>query len=226
MTSSPPFVLEVDVDVGRLAALLGHEALEQKVVARGVDRGERRGRSRRPSSPLSRGPGIGCPATGQSGRSSSPSGSTGRSRGVRSGEVRARGCAGRCPADPRGSAWLRLPKSASPAPPAASGRGTGALPVLIGELRQGEAAATARISTVRRAPPDTGEEAMLSSLQLKVAVGVPLAAEAPPLSMVTLWRYAGDDVLQDPAVGLVEQDVVCHDVGTRIACAMTEDRGA
>ena len=33
-----PFVLEIDVDVGRLAALLGDEALEQEVAGRGVDR--------------------------------------------------------------------------------------------------------------------------------------------------------------------------------------------
>ena len=33
-------VLEVDVDVGRLAALLGDEALEQQVVARRIDRGD------------------------------------------------------------------------------------------------------------------------------------------------------------------------------------------
>jgi hypothetical protein len=32
------FVLEVDVDVGRLPSLLGDEALEQKVVALGIDR--------------------------------------------------------------------------------------------------------------------------------------------------------------------------------------------
>ena len=35
-----PLVLEVDVDVGRLLALLRHEALEQEVVAVGVDRGD------------------------------------------------------------------------------------------------------------------------------------------------------------------------------------------
>ena len=33
-------VLEIDVDVGRLAALFGNEALEQEVVAFGVDRGD------------------------------------------------------------------------------------------------------------------------------------------------------------------------------------------
>ena len=35
-----PLVLEIDVDVGRLAALLGDEALEQQVVARRIDRGD------------------------------------------------------------------------------------------------------------------------------------------------------------------------------------------
>ena len=35
-----PLVLEIDVDVGRLAALLGDEALEQKIVAVGIDRGD------------------------------------------------------------------------------------------------------------------------------------------------------------------------------------------
>ena len=35
-----PLVLEIDVDVGRLAALLGDEALEQQVVAVGIDRGD------------------------------------------------------------------------------------------------------------------------------------------------------------------------------------------
>ncbi len=34
-----PLVLEVDVDIGRFAALLGDEALEQEVVAVRIDRG-------------------------------------------------------------------------------------------------------------------------------------------------------------------------------------------
>ena len=34
------FVLEVDVDIGRLAAFLGDEALEQQVVALRIDRGD------------------------------------------------------------------------------------------------------------------------------------------------------------------------------------------
>jgi hypothetical protein len=33
-------MLEIDVDVRRLAALLRHEALEQKVIARRIDRGD------------------------------------------------------------------------------------------------------------------------------------------------------------------------------------------
>ena len=35
-----PLMLEIDVDVGRLAALLGDEALEQQVAGRRVDRGD------------------------------------------------------------------------------------------------------------------------------------------------------------------------------------------
>ena len=35
-----PLMLEIDVDVGRLAALLGNEALEQQVAGRRVDRGD------------------------------------------------------------------------------------------------------------------------------------------------------------------------------------------
>jgi hypothetical protein len=35
-----PGVLEIDIDVGRLVALLGHEALEQQVVALGIDAGD------------------------------------------------------------------------------------------------------------------------------------------------------------------------------------------
>jgi hypothetical protein len=35
-----PLMLEIDVDVGRLAPLLGDEALEQKVAGRRVDRGD------------------------------------------------------------------------------------------------------------------------------------------------------------------------------------------
>jgi hypothetical protein len=35
-----PLVLEIDVDVGRLAPLLRDEALEQKVITRRVDRGD------------------------------------------------------------------------------------------------------------------------------------------------------------------------------------------
>ena len=35
-----PFVFKIDVDVGRLAALFADEALEQQVVASGIDRGD------------------------------------------------------------------------------------------------------------------------------------------------------------------------------------------
>ena len=35
-----PLVLEIDIDVGRLAPLLGDEALEQQIVAVGIDRGD------------------------------------------------------------------------------------------------------------------------------------------------------------------------------------------
>ena len=35
-----PLMLEIDVDVGRLAALLGDEALEQQVAGRRIDRGD------------------------------------------------------------------------------------------------------------------------------------------------------------------------------------------
>ena len=58
-----PLVLEIDVDVGRLAPLLRDEALEQQIVALGIDRGDAEhvadGASWRPS----RGPGRGCPST-------------------------------------------------------------------------------------------------------------------------------------------------------------------
>ena len=58
-----PLVLEIDIDVGRLAALLADEALEQQVVAVGIDRGDAEhvadARNWRPS----RGPGTECPAT-------------------------------------------------------------------------------------------------------------------------------------------------------------------
>ena len=36
----PALVLEVDIDVGRLAPLLGHEALEQEIVLDRIDRGD------------------------------------------------------------------------------------------------------------------------------------------------------------------------------------------
>ena len=35
-----PLVLEIDVDVRRLVPLLGDEALEQQIVAAGIDRGD------------------------------------------------------------------------------------------------------------------------------------------------------------------------------------------
>ena len=35
-----PLMLEIDVDVGRLASLLGNEALEQQVVQRRIDRSD------------------------------------------------------------------------------------------------------------------------------------------------------------------------------------------
>ena len=64
-----PLVLEIDVDVRRLAPLLRDEALEQQVVALGIDRGDAEhvadGASWRPS----RGPGRECPGCGRSGRS-------------------------------------------------------------------------------------------------------------------------------------------------------------
>ena len=50
-----PLMLEIDVDVGRLLALLGDEALEQQVAGRRVDRGDAE-RNNRPrcSPPLPR----------------------------------------------------------------------------------------------------------------------------------------------------------------------------
>src|SRR5258707_874294 len=39
-SSIAPFMLEIDVEVGRLLALLGDEALEQQVAGRGIDRGD------------------------------------------------------------------------------------------------------------------------------------------------------------------------------------------
>ncbi len=61
-----PLMLEIDVDVGRLAALGGDEALEQEVDPRRIDRGDAEADSTPPNSPPSRGPGTGCPASGQS----------------------------------------------------------------------------------------------------------------------------------------------------------------
>ena len=77
-----PLVLEVDVDVRRLAALLGDEALEQQVVALRIDRGDAEhvadggvgGRAAALAQDVL--------ASGRSGRSSSPSGSRARSRSV------------------------------------------------------------------------------------------------------------------------------------------------
>ena len=41
-----PLVLEIDVDVGRLLALLGDETLEQEIDLLGIDLGDARGNSR------------------------------------------------------------------------------------------------------------------------------------------------------------------------------------
>ena len=60
-----PLVLEVDVDVGRLVAGVGDEALEDHGADLGRHLGDRRARSRRSSSPPSRGPGRGCPGCGR-----------------------------------------------------------------------------------------------------------------------------------------------------------------
>ena len=54
-----PLMLEIDIDIGRLVALLGDEAREQQVVLRRIDRGDAEQDSRRPNWPPSRAPGTG-----------------------------------------------------------------------------------------------------------------------------------------------------------------------
>ena len=63
-----PLVLEIDVDVRRLAALGGDEALEQEIDARGIDLGDAEAVADRRNWPPSRGPGTGCLPRGRSGR--------------------------------------------------------------------------------------------------------------------------------------------------------------
>ena len=64
-----PFMLEIDVDVRRLAALLRDEALEQEVVAAGIDRGDAEHVADSASWRRCRGPGKECPSTARSARS-------------------------------------------------------------------------------------------------------------------------------------------------------------
>ena len=86
-----PLVLEIDIDVGRLAPLLADEALEQQVIAVGIDRGDAEHVADR---------GIGGRAAalaqdvlrcGRSGRWRSRSGNRARSRASRSAAAHARG---------------------------------------------------------------------------------------------------------------------------------------
>ena len=58
-----PLVLEIDVDVGRLVAIRGDEAGEQRIDLVRVDGGDAEADSRRRSSQPSRGPGRGCPCS-------------------------------------------------------------------------------------------------------------------------------------------------------------------
>ena len=78
-----PLVLEVDVDVGRLAALGGEEALEEQVAARRIDRGDAEavadGAVRRAAAPLAEDVARRAPSRRSRGRS----GSTARPRASR-----------------------------------------------------------------------------------------------------------------------------------------------
>ena len=149
-------VLEVDVDVGRLAALLGDEALEQQVVALGIDRGDAEhvadGRVRRRAAPLAQD----VLASGRSARSSSPSGSTARTPASRSARARAAGCRPPRRAGLRDSASPRPPRSAAPAPAAASGRASPPRADTGRPARRARSGSARRSPACARAPRDSG----------------------------------------------------------------------
>ena len=63
-----PLVLEVDVDVGRFAALGGDEAFEQEIDLLGIDLGDAEAITDRRNSPPSRAPGTGCLSSARSAR--------------------------------------------------------------------------------------------------------------------------------------------------------------
>ena len=85
-----PLMLEIDIDVGRLAARGADEALEQHVDPRRVDRGDAEAIADRPNWPPSRAPGTGCRASWRTARCRARSGNSGRNRAARSVAAHAR----------------------------------------------------------------------------------------------------------------------------------------
>ncbi len=86
-----PLMLEIDVDVGRLLALLADEALEQQVVGRRVDRGDPQAVTDRAVGRATRAPGTGSADRGcaRRRRCRGRSGNSARSRAFRSARARA-----------------------------------------------------------------------------------------------------------------------------------------
>ena len=144
-----PLVLEIDVDVRRLAAFLRHEALEQQVIPRGIDGGDAQHVADGASSRRCRGPGRGCPSSARSARSNGPSESRARSSAFRSAEARGGGSVRPRRAGPRDSAKPRLPRSVSPTSPAGSARGRRAPRDIGRPARRAKSGSARRLSTVR-----------------------------------------------------------------------------
>ena len=89
--------------------------------------------------------------------------------------------------------------------------GEGGLPgILIGQLIQTEPTPVGDLERAPQCVGMSGEQAMHLRRPLQVTVGGPLALEADVVDRAAL-PYAGQDVLENAAVGVMEQDVVGDD---------------
>ena len=205
-----PLVLEVDVDVRRLAPLLGDEALEQQIVAAGIDRGDaeheadRRvgGRPAALAEDVLRAGEADDRVHRQEVRRVAElldqpqlvlerrAHALGQAFGVALGRARPGQLLQRLLRGERGIVAL--------------------LGILVGELVEREAAALGDLQRPRQRLRIAAEQPVHLLGRLEVAIGVALAPVAERVDGDVV-ADAGDDILQDAPAGLVEEHVVGDD---------------
>ena len=207
-----PLMLEIHVDIGRLAALLGDEALEQEIVAAGIDRGDAEhiadGRVRRRSAPLAEDaarPGEADDAVHREevGRviELADQGQLMLQRGGHLlGHALGIAVCGALPGQPL-QGFLRGQRLI-----------VALFGILIAQLVEREAAAIRDLTRPGQSLGPAREEPVHFGGRLQIAVGMALAPGAERIDG-DIVADRGDDILQDAAAGFVEEHVIGHDGG-------------